>query len=288
MMRHVTHPGPVAEDRLDLLPVEGKAIEVMLRPGIPLEDAVAQAMADAGCDGGYLDFNAAPVSALEYVIPAHSSDADHVAWYSDIHSFDGAGVIDHMVMIVGTHDGKSFLHGHGRWTPEGGTTALGHILAPRTVLSEPVRATGIGVTGGRFERRHDPETNFDLFQTTGAGVRDADHALLRIRPNVDFDTALGDACARLGWDAARAFGLGSLNETDFEDGSHLDSLPSEFLILDAPVGQTVNRGPHIDIVGVDGGKLYRGYVERGANPVLITAEIVLKRMPVADTTKAGS
>lgn len=277
MMRSVVHPGPVSAARMELARSEGREIDVTLQPGLPLEDAVAEALAPEGVESAWLEIENAPVSALDYVIPAPSPDDDHVAWYSDIRSFGGTGLIDHMGFMVGWHQGESFLHGHGLWTPEGGARAMGHILAPRTVLAAPVTARGIGLTGARFERLPDPETNFELFRVRQTGPGGSDYAALRLLPNQDFATALDRACAELGWPAARVDGLGSLIGAQFESGEVLDSLASEFLVIDATAGAG-GPEPEIAIVGVDGSRILSGRLTRGQNAVLITAELILSRM----------
>ena len=273
-MRSVVHPGPVAPARFDIAACDGAPIEVTLAADIPLEDAVADAT--TGYDSAWLEIGNAPVAQLDYVIPALAPDDTHVAWYSDIHSFGGLGQIDHLGMVVGRHQGASFLHGHGTWTPADGPRAMGHILAPRTVLSEPVTAKGIGLTGGGFDRLPDPETNFELFQVSG-GSGQGNYAALRLKPNQDFATALDAACAELGWPAARVDGLGSLIGAQFEQGDVLDSLASEFLITRATAG-TKGPEPEIIIVGIDGSRILSGSLTRGKNAVLITAELILSRL----------
>ncbi|MEM9342597.1 MAG: DUF296 domain-containing protein [Pseudomonadota bacterium] len=273
-MRSVVHPGPVANRRVDTARSEGREIEVTLAAGVPLEQAVAEAT--RGYTSAWLEIQDAPVAALDYVIPAPSPDDDHVAWYSDAHSFGGPGRIDHLGMIVGRHKGASFLHGHGLWTPEGAPQAMGHILAPHTVLAAPATARGVGLTGAVFDRLPDPETNFELFQVSGGGSS-GDYAAVRLRPNQDFATALDAACAELGWTAARVHGLGSLIGAQFENGAVLDSLPSEFLITDAIVG-VGGPAPEIVIVGIEGSRILSGLLTRSENAVLITAEIVLCRI----------
>ena len=124
MIASVTHPGPANDARLELVPCAGRPVALTLRAGRPLEDAVGEAMAEAGLDSAWLEIAEAPVSRLDYVIPALSPDADHVAWYSDIRALGGPGRIDRLGMVVGTHDGASFLHGHGLWTPDGGRQAM--------------------------------------------------------------------------------------------------------------------------------------------------------------------
>lgn len=273
-MRSVVHPGPATKARIDAAPCDGDKIEVTLAAGVPLEDAVAEAT--QGYDSAWLELEAAPVSQLDYVIPALAPDDTHVAWYSDVHGFGGPGRIDHLGMIVGKHEGTSFLHGHGLWTPAGGAQAMGHILAPRTVLAEPASARGIGLKGAGFERLPDPETNFELFQVRhGAGGNG--YAAVRLLPNQDFATALDAVCVQLGWEAAQVHGIGSLIGAQFENGDVLDSMASEFLITRAVAGRK-GPEPEIVIVGIDGTKILSGSLTRDENAVLITAELILSQL----------
>ncbi|MEP2534319.1 hypothetical protein [Shimia sp.] len=261
---------------MDLAPCQGRAIEVTLEAGMPLEDAVAQALAPLELDSAWVEIVNAEVECLTYVIPAVAPDTTHVAWYSDTHSFD-KGRIDHLGMIVGRHGDASFLHGHGTWAPEGRAAAMGHILAPQTRLGTPVTARGIGLVGARFDRRADEETNFDLFHVDQMTSTGGSYAALRLLPNQDFATGLDAACAALGWQAARVHGIGSVNTPRFEDGRVLESLPTEFLITDAIAGKN-GPGPEIVVVGTDGTDIRTGRLSRNENAVLVTAELVLSRL----------
>ncbi len=272
-MRTLRQPGPVGHPRIDIGPAEGTPIEMTLAAGIPLEEAVAQAT--AGYDSAWLELWDAQVAGLRYVVPDHAPDETHVAWYSETHGFDGPGSIQHLGMIVGRHDGQSFLHGHGLWTPEGGAQVMGHILAPQTVLAAPVVARGIGLRGAKFDHLPDPETNFELFQIA-PGQGGAGFAAVRLRPNQDFAIGLDAACAALGWPAARVHGLGSLIGARFEDDAVMESHATEFLITEATAG--LGRTPEIMIVGIGGDQILSGRLIRGENPVLITAELILERL----------
>ncbi|MCH2095844.1 MAG: hypothetical protein MK160_12115 [Rhodobacteraceae bacterium] len=273
-MRRLVQPGPAVQPRIEIGLAQGVPIDVTLAHGIPLEEAVAKAT--EGFDSAWLALSEARVDDLSYVVPARSPDPAHVAWYSEPRGFDGPGTIERLGMIVGKNGGASFLHGHGLWTPDGGDQVMGHILAPHTILAAPVMARGIGLRGAGFERRHDPETNFDLFQVCN-GAETGDCAAVRLRPNQDFSSALQAACAQLGWAAARVHGLGSLVSALFECGTGLDSEATEFLITEAQAGPD-SATPEIVIVGLNGDELRGGRVTHGENAILITAELVLERL----------
>ncbi len=281
MIPAVTQPGPIAETRRDIVPANGRPIEVNLRPYIPLADAIAEALDAENCTGAWLEIKSADVARLSYVTPALAPDSEHAAWWSEIYRFNGAGTIHHLGMMVGRDQGACFLHGHGRWSPATGGIAMGHILAQQTVLSRPAVAHGIGLRKAYFDRRPDPETNFNLFQPTGDALAasDAPYALLRLAPNQEFSSALDLVCAELGWQSAKIFGQGSLIGAHFDDGSTLDSLATEFLILNAEARAdgSLASGPEIAIVGIDPDDLRHGVLQRGKNPILITAELLLQR-----------
>ena len=277
-MRTAQQPGPAASERIDIVKSRGKPLRMTLRKGRTLDDAIAEAMAEEGLDSAWLEFKQAPVEKLNYVIPDKAPDTSHVAWYSQTYSFPGHGVIDHIGLTVGRFNGKSFLHGHGSWTPENGKTCMGHILPGDTILSDNVEATGIGLLDARFERLFDAETNFDLFQpVVMREATDADHALVRIKPNEDFAPALNEACRSLGWSAARVYGLGSLIGTRFENQPDVTSFATEMLVLNAKAEATpsMDHKAQIAVVGEDGVPVLRGTLKPTDNPVLITAEIFM-------------
>lgn len=278
-MRCVVHPGPAARERIHIAPCAGEALELVLDAGQSLEAAVASALGQYDFDAAWLQLEHASVESLRYVIPADAPDAKHVAWYSDVLGFQQA-CIDKLGMVVGHHNDEIFTHCHGLWTAAGGVQAMGHLLAPQTFLSEPVVASGYGIKGAQFIRQLDDETHFELFHvhaSNGKQHRNADFAIVRLMPNIDFPMALKTACEQLGWSQARAYGLGSLNEVRFIDGRALNSLPTEFLVLEAWVSVDAPP-PEIVVVGTDGRDIMRGRVSWEENPVLVTAEIFMSRV----------
>lgn len=275
-MQTVLQPGPIRESRMDLVACQGREIEVTLADGIALEEAVARALAPLEAHSAWLELVDASVTALSYVLPAEAPDDAHVAWYSDPERFE-RGEIKALGMIVGVHNGVSFLHGHGTWAPEGGAVAMGHILAPQTVLAAPAKARGIALFGAEFSRRHDAETNFELFHVDHKAHTDGGYAALRLLPNQDLQTGLDAACAALGWSSARVHGIGSVNMPRFDDGRALPSRPTEFLVRDAMAGAAGEAGPDVVIVGKENTGILTGRLSRGENSVLVTAELVLKR-----------
>nr|WP_321444152.1 hypothetical protein [uncultured Cohaesibacter sp.] len=286
--RSVTHPGPKAAERLPFSRSRGRAVTLALRGDQDLQSAIAEALAGVGLYSGWLELEAAPVDALAYVIPDKAPNDQTVAWYSQTHRLQAPGLIHHLGLVVGQADGALFLHGHGSWghgswSETDGAVRFGHVLFAETMLAQDVIAHGFLLDDACFERLPDAESNFSLFQTKSLSQPEpdgADFALLRMLPNEDLAMGLDMVCARLGWQQARVFGLGSLVGAEFDDGRLLDSFATEFVIRDALAHGEAGclRGPEIVIVGEAGGAGLRGRVTRGANPVLVTAEILLQRI----------
>lgn len=280
-MKIARHKGPATAPRLDLHPCAGVPVTLILRAGVPLGQAIAEAMAQAGHDSAWIEFTDAPVEVLRYVLPSDQPTEHTIVWYSEQHTLPMPGRITRIGLTVGTFEGASFLHGHGLWQGTDGQTRMGHILPDETVLSVDAVARGVATPGARFDRTPDPETGFALFQpVSDAGPASATTALLRIRPNTEITQAFAQACATLGWARAQVQGLGSIIGATFGDGRALPSFATEFLILEAETTPVAGEAPppEIAIVGVDGGNVMTGRLQQGANPVLVTAEIFLSKL----------
>lgn len=274
-MYFVQHKGPADSERQQLARCHGEPLEFDLAADQPLEEAVAGAMERSGFETAWLEIADVPVQKLSYVIPAKSPDDDHVAWYSDTKSFEN-GRIKRLGMVVGKHQSATFIHGHGSWHALEDETKFGHILASDTFLVADTGARGIGVRGAVFDRSHDAETKFDLFKIREVTTNSGDHALLRLKPNVELVKGVEQALQQLGWQRAKVSGLGSLAGAVFEDGSRMTSFATEFLITDYLAGE--GAAPEIMIVGETDGDIMTGTLTADQNPILVTAELVLNRI----------
>ena len=65
----VTYPGPIAKTRRDIVPANGRPIEVDPHPNIPLAGAVAEALDAENYDGAWLEIKSADVVDLSYMNP---------------------------------------------------------------------------------------------------------------------------------------------------------------------------------------------------------------------------
>lgn len=266
MAEPLRHPGPADGPRLMLAGSRMEERVVTLAAGIPLETAIARAL--HGADSAWISFAGAHGD-LRFVLPDRATDGLHGAWYSTPR--DAADTPLHRAGIVwGRREGRVFGHCHGLW----GET-MGHLLLDASRLTRPVQARAVLFPDARFTASEDTETAFTLFKPEGAMNDHPDAALLRIAPHVDLCGAIGEAVRKLDWPRARVEGIGSLNTARFADGTLLDSHASEFLISNGvATGEEVEIT--IDIVGI-GGIRAAGLLKTGANPVCVTAEIILLR-----------
>ncbi|WEF24543.1 DUF296 domain-containing protein [Paracoccus sp. S3-43] len=262
------HPGPRAADRAVAVRASLRPLSGVLAAGRTVMQAVGDLFAQAGCKGGVVWLDGAVCDPLRFVLPAPSTDGIHAAWYSDTHAPDGPVTIDRATATVGWKDGAPFLHCHGTW---GGT--MGHLLPFDSVLAADAPVTGLGAPDAWFEALPDAETAFTLFTPQGGGSGPG--LLTRIRPGEDVITAIETLAARHGIRDARLHGVGSIDHIRFSDGTRMDCHATE-LRLD---GATLTQGrAHVPIEVVDiGGTIMRGRLERGANPVGVTLELIIER-----------
>lgn len=267
MAEPLRHPGPADEPRLTMAVSRAEERIVTLAAGVPLETAISDAL--QGVDSAWVSFSGAHGD-LRFVLPDRATDGVHGAWYSSPRRLDDAAL--HRAGIVwGWRGGKVFGHCHGLW----GDT-MGHLFLDASQLLRPVQAHAVLFPDARFTASEDTETAFTLFKPEGGANAKAEAALLRLAPHIDLCEAVVDAVRKLGWFRAKVEGIGSLNTARFANGDVLDSHASEFLISQG-VSTTSQADIAIDIVGI-GGIRGEGRLKPGANPVCVTAEIILRRM----------
>ncbi|MBM6593493.1 PCC domain-containing protein [Microvirga pudoricolor] len=279
-MRQIQHPGPPFPERVTAVPGAPVPLRFSLEAGLSVDVAIARGFAAAGCLGGYVVLRGGRCEPFRFVMPAASPDDAHAAWYSDTFAPEGSVRIERAGAIVGERDGRFFIHCHGLWeTPEG--RRMGHMLAPDTVVTEPVEAVGIGFRDATFMAAPDPETHFTLFgpvsRVQGGEEPVGPRVLLaRVRPNEDIGTAIESLCGRWGIARANVHGIGSLNGVRFADGRRVEAHATEVLIHEGRTGP--DGVMRIDVVDMDG-HIHSGPIVEGDNPVCVTFELLIEEIP---------
>ncbi|MDQ1901377.1 DNA-binding protein [Paracoccus sp. WLY502] len=268
MKQRMIHPGPRAAERAAAVRAALRPIAGVLPAGQTVMAAVGDLFARHGCKGGLVWLDGVTCDPLRFVLPAPSTDGIHAAWYSATHAPDGPVTIRRATATVGWKDGAPFLHCHGTWA---GT--MGHLLPFDSVLAEDAPVHGLGAPDAWFEALSDAETAFTLFTPQGNGAGTG--LLARIRPGEDVITAIETLAARHGIAKARLHGVGSIDHVRFADGRRLDCHATELRLDGATLAHGRATIP-IEVVDI-AGTIMRGTLERGANPVGVTLELLIER-----------
>lgn len=280
--RAIQHPGPVGAQRVDAVPVALRRLDVLLQPGQTLLQALVAAL-PAGTRSAVLTLGSGALFPLAYVMPALSKTAEHAVYFSD--RFDAAAPVQlHEASVTfGQRDGQPWLHCHARWAAADGTPHCGHLLPDEAVLTSTLPATAWVLDGAAFEVVPDAETRFTLFRPVAgepAGSTSGPAVAVRLAPNEDVCTALEAVCRQLGWRGASVRGgVGSTVGAAFDDGRTVEPFVTEVLIRQGRIqpGADGALQAAIDVSLVDyTGGLASGRLARGANPVLVTFELVLQ------------
>lgn len=273
--RRIVQPGPSAAIRIESAVGAFREISFSVTPGLTLVDAVAGPLAAAGIRGGAVDLAELELAPFDYVIPARSPDAEHVAYYSATRHVPGGVRVESGTATFGQRDGAPFLHAHALWHgPDG--AAAGHILPLDTRIAAASRVRAWGTADAEMRATPDRETNFTLFGPIQLGSEIGDCVLARLRPNEDLVGGIEALCRRHGASRATVLsGIGSTIGSLLEGGARIETIPTEFFIRRGVVAPDLHTD--IEVVVVDEtGTIISGRVVRGMNPVLICAEIVLR------------
>lgn len=280
----IRQPGAPHPERIVSAAGRGSGFRFVLEAGVPLLEGVRRGFAANGFTSGAVEIGALALDPFGYVMPGLPVSPANAAYYTA--QFYPAGVtrLSGGALTFGSRDGAPFFHCHGLWMEADGKRSGGHILPEATIVAEPAEVTAIGIVGAGFSAAQDDEINFKVFGPVGAG--DAGEAAsgrivaLRLRPNQDFHGAVEAAAARHGIIAARIRGgVGSIIGAQFADGREVVPFVTEVFIREGQVAPGADGRPvaAIDVGLVDNtGICSAGVLERGANPVLMTFELVLE------------
>jgi predicted DNA-binding protein with PD1-like motif len=305
VLRRITHPGPAAAERSTVVPTTLRQASLTLAPGRTLLQAVSEALAAHGAHSAVLQLGTGTLFPFAHVMPALSTSAEHAVYFSA--RFDAAAPVrlDIATVTVGQRDGQPSLHCHAQWHTADGTRHIGHVLPGDAVLTEAIAAQAWLLDGAAFVAQPDDETRFTLFKpmavlrstvatTAAAAAADTGSAAaaepnttgerqalaVRLAPNADVCSALEAVCRQHGLRSATVRGgVGSTVGAAFADGRRVLPYVTELLVRQGRVRPDAQGQPvaEIDVSLVDHtGGLAEGRLQRGANPVLVTFELVLQ------------
>jgi predicted DNA-binding protein with PD1-like motif len=280
------HPGPVDPNRIDSVEGRSRSLNFTLATGVNLIDAVAAPLEAAGLRGAGATFKNVRFKPFRYVLPAHSPDAEHVAYYSATYAPAEEIEVAYANLTYGRKDDTPFLHCHAMWRDRAGRMCGGHVLPFEAVVSAPGSGVAFGTDQVAMVSKFDPETNFTLFRPVAPAAAPAKdkskpHCILaRLKPNVDLIEGVEDICRRHGIRSARVrSGVGSIVGAEFDDGRIIREHPTEILVLAGQIAPDHNGQPRaeLSIAVIDmKGSVHDGKPVRGRNPVLICFELALE------------
>jgi predicted DNA-binding protein with PD1-like motif len=288
-MRHIEHPGPVADGRRCTADCDIRRIDVKLPPGNALLATLAAVLEANRAKSAVARLRGGSFDPFAYCMPALSPTPEHAVYFSERYQPRGAVQLERASVTIGQRDGQPWLHCHGIWYDASGRRLGGHVLPNDAVISEPIDATIWLLDGASFEVVPSQETGFSLLEPVAEPAfspqRNSPFAM-SIRPNEDFCTALEAECRERA--IARAWvhgGVGSLIGATFDDDREVLPFVTEVFIRDGVVAMTKEGGlaanVHVSLVDHLGG-LSEGCLKRGENPVLVTFELLVEPIETAN------
>ncbi len=268
-IRSLRQPGPVHPNRIDCYPGNVVPLRYTLVPGLTLNEAITVPLVEAGFQSGTVVFRNAALNPFRYVMPGPADDASHVAYFSTPRAPAGTTRIEQANATFGWAEGKPFIHCHAVWVEPDGRRRGGHILPSETIVAAGTDVQAWGFRDVRIETQLDPETNFTLFQPSGAGAGLG--CVVRVKPNQDITTALETIGIRNG--VVRG-SLGSLIGARFTEGAGVDDHATEVLVREGTIRNGVAA---LDLLVVDmQGEVHQGCLQRGATPICITVDLFVE------------
>src|SRR5215210_363289 len=286
-IRHIPQPGPVDPVRIESLEGRGQALELELKPGLSLIDAIAKPLLATGYEAAAVRLEGGSLMPFTYLIPAASTEPKYAAYYSEPFAPPGETRIEVANVSVGRRDGQPFLHCHGIWLEADGSRRGGHPIPDQTFIHSLPKVQAWGLSEIALHAEFDPETNFTLFHpvpTGGAATSSGPRMVVaRIRPNEDVSDSIEAICREHGFAAAIVRGsIGSVIDPVFADGRRVEADSTELLVLNGVVWSDMSGKlqSQLDVALVDTeGRVHQGRLVPGRNPVCITFELVLEEQP---------
>jgi len=291
--RPLVHPGPVAEERVVVVPADLIEHRVDLPAGTPLLPALQALLDQVGAVGAVGRLVGGSLAAFDYCIPALGQPGGPVATFSErrvgADPTCGPLALHCGGLTVGRRDGQVFAHSHARWQTSGQGWLAGHLLPESVVLGEGVVAHVVASADARYEVVPDPETTMQLFMPCvvdrDPGERvDPSGLMCRVRPNLDLSTTIEALVDERGWPSASVWGqVGSLVGACLVQpgGSILevDGPATEVICLDGAVVRERGRARASLVAEVVDrhGRVHRGILAPGRNLVAMTFELTLRR-----------
>ncbi|MDH5858185.1 PCC domain-containing protein [Lampropedia aestuarii] len=289
-MRSIHHFGTPELRRHNAVPCQLHYHADVLPTGLPLREAFARLCALRGASSAVARLEGGSFGPLAYVMPALSNKPEFAVFYSDRYEAVVPAQIESATVTIGLRDGQSWLHCHAVWIDAQGERKAGHVLPDDAWLSEAPQMHIWYLQGANFDVLPCTESRFSLFTPVPAlaapaaasAVPTSTGLAVTIRPNEDVCEAIATICREHGIRRAVVRGgVGSLVGVSFADGREVEAFVTEVLIEQGTVDTSLpgGTGVTLDVALVDYlHGIHSGRLKPGANPVLVTFEMVIERV----------
>lgn len=262
----------------------------VLPTGLTLREAFARLCALRGVSSAVARLEGGSFGPLAYVMPALSSKPEFAVYYSDRYEAVVPAQIESATVTIGLRDGQPWLHCHAVWIDAQGERKAGHVLPDEAWLSDAPQMHIWYLQGANFDVLPCTESRFSLFTPVPAlaapaavsAVPTSTGLAVTIRPNEDVCEAIAAICREHGIRRAVVRGgVGSLVGVSFADGREVEAFVTEVLIEQGTVDTSLpgGTGVALDVALVDYlHGIHSGRLKPGANPVLVTFEMVIERV----------
>lgn len=283
MARRLKHPGPVSDERIVSEEGNLEIIEIHLKKGMRLIDAVSRILEPAGIQGAGIQFKDLRLAPMSYVMPTYSPDDEHVAFYSETYTLSEEIVIDYANATYGIRDGVPFMHFHGLWK-DGEKQKGGHVLADDSLVAKDGTAIAYGVKSIKIDSVYDKETNFTIFKPQKNEGNDYEQMDRRcivavVKANEDLLDSIVSICKKHQVSGGTIWtGIGSTVGGIFEDGNSVEEIPTELITMNGQILTDKDGELQVkyETALIDAqGTIHFGSLQRGENPVLILFELVI-------------
>ena len=166
-MRYLTHPGPVAPQRRDLIWGQpGGEGMIRLAPGGDFMTALPAALAARGIRSGGLILLGGDVARLVFMTGGPDASGARAATPQGPHEIACPAQVLAGHAVFGLNaEGQPFMHCHAAFLAADGRVRGGHLIARQCIAGPAgMLAAVTGIAGAGFRVGPDVETNFAIFQ----------------------------------------------------------------------------------------------------------------------------
>lgn len=163
------HPGEPLSDRMSYVDVEIAPVRrLVVERGEDLYNVINDFLDQNDASGCAFTLVAGTVADLEIMTGGAGENGEGMTFYGP-HALNGPYAVKAGAGSTGvTIDGQRFTHCHAVFEAPGGELVGGHLISGGTIAgADGITVDLTVVSQGRFARRTDPETLFDIFHPEG-------------------------------------------------------------------------------------------------------------------------